>query len=579
MHTIHPRAGGATLAGRIPPKEELAERAWLDEPEVPHLSARLVVSALLTAQLSLVLVSGRGARGAWVELALATVVVLWGGFPFFARAAASVRRRRPNMFALVSLGTLTAWLYGVVVVLTPSVVAPHVYLGAAAWTVTLVLVGEALERFARRRTVQAIADEDAVRRMLAPRATRTEDLADRISAALVPGVLVVAGITFVGWLAFGPTPRLPHAIASAAAVLVIASPAAIALAAPMAFLMATAAAKRQGIALRDAESTETLAKVTTLVLDRTGVLTEGRPQVTTVEAAEGVDRAELLRIVATAEEESEHPLARAVVAHARPLVADDDPSPQSVRRPIRGRGVVAWVSGRSVVLGTSALLSARGVALPERALRRAEELRGGGATVSFIAVDGRYAGLVAADDSARHDARDAIAALRRMGVRVVMMTGAARTSGRHVARELDLHEAEVFAQIHPDDRARMIARLVERGEIVAVAGAGGRHARAASAAHVGITLGGDGGAHVALADGDLDGLVRAIRLARRTTRNVHQNLALAFGYNLLAIPVAAAGCYAATGTPLSPMLAAGAMGLGTLSVIASSLRLLPRERQ
>lgn len=582
MHTLHPRSGGATLVGHAPGKDELRPaRAWLDEPEVPYLSARLAISAVLTAQLLLVMLSGRGARAAWLELALATPVVLWGGLPFFERAAASVRRGRPNMFALVSLGTLTAWTYSVVVTLAPSAaVSPHVYFGAAACTVTLVLVGEALERFARRRTMQAIADEDAVRRMLAPRATRTEDLADRISAALVPAVLAVAAITFVGWLVFGPTPRLPHAIASAASVLVIASPAAIGLATPMSFLMATAAAKRQGIALRDAESTETLANVTTLVLDRTGVLTEGRPQVTTIEPAWGVDHAELVRIVATAEEESEHPLARAVVAHARAGgTTDDEASPQSIRRPIRGRGVIARVSGRSVVLGTSALLSARGVVVPEQALRRAETLRTGGATVSFVAIAGAYAGLVAIDDSARHDARDAIAELRRMGVRVGMMTGAARTSGRHVARELDLHEAEVFAQIHPDDRARVIARLADRGEIVAVASSGARHVDAVSAAHIGITLGGDVDAHVALADGDLHGIVRAIRLARRTTRNVRQNLALAFGYNLLAIPVAAGGCYAATGNALSPMLAAGAMGLGTLSVILSSLRLLSRPRQ
>lgn len=578
MNTLHPRSGGATLVGRGPDKEELhPARAWLDEPEVPYLSARLAISALLTAQLLLVIVTGDGPRAAWVELALATPVVLWGGLPFFERAASSIRRGRPNMFALVSLGTLTAWVFGFVVTIAKGVgVAPHVYYGAATCTVTLVLVGEALERFARRRTMQAIADEGAIRRMLAPRATRTEDLADRISAALVPGVIVVAAITFVGWLAFGPAPRLPHAIASAAAVLVIASPAAIGLATPMAFLMATAAAKRQGIALRDAQSTETLADVTTLVLDRTGVLTEGRPQVRTVEPADGIDRGELLRLVATAEEESEHPLARAVVAHARPFAGDED-APHSIRRPIRGRGVLARVSGRSVVLGTSALLSARGVVVPEDVLERAETLRGHGATVSFVAVDGSYAGLVATDDSARQDAREAIAELRRMGVRVVMMTGAARTSGRHVARELDLHEAEVFAQIHPDDRARVIAQLADRGEVVAVATA--RHAHALSAAHIGITLGGDVDGHVALADGDLHGIVRAIRLARRTTRNVRQNLALAFGYNLLAIPVAAAGCYAATGTALSPMLAAGAMGLGTVSVIASSLRLLARPAQ
>lgn len=581
MHTVHPRSGGATLAGRTPREDELRPpRAWLDEPAAPYLSARLAISAVLTAQLLLVILAGGRAHARWLEVALATPVVLWGGRPSFERAAASFRRRRPSMFALVSLGTATAWAYGLAVTLAPRPsVAPHAYLGGAACTVTLVLAFEALERFARRRTVQAIADEVTVSRMLAARATHSEELAGRICRALVPGVLVIAAGTLAGWLAFGPTPTLPHAIASAASVFVIASPAAISLAAPMSFLMAAAAAKREGIALRDAESTETLSDVTTIVLDRTGVLTEGRPQVTTIEPAAGVEHAALVRIVATAEAESEHPLARAVVAHARPFGAsDEEASPQSIRRPVRGRGVIAHVSGRSVVLGTSALLSARGIVVPEHALHRAEALRSDGATVSFVGVDGAYAGLVALGDSARGDAREAVAELRRMGVRVVMMTGAARTSGRHVARELDLHEAEVFAQVHPDDRARVIARLADRGEVVAVASTG-RHARAASAGHIAIALGGDADAHVVLADGDLYGVVRAIRLARRTTRNVRQNLAVAFAYNLVAIPLAAGAWYAATGRALSPMLAAAAMGLGTLTVIGSSLRLLFRPRQ
>jgi Cu+-exporting ATPase len=565
MNTFHARQNdAATLFGGAGPDETREGRAWLDEPDVPRLGLRLAISAVLTAQLIAIAIIGHGARVAWLELALATPIVGWVALPFYDRAVGALRRRRANMFALASLGVLTAYLYSAAATIVPTIHDGRaLYYAAAGSTVTLVLLGEYIERFVRRRACAEIGDVTAVRRALSP-STAIEDVADRISAAIVPAAVVIAALTFVGWMVLGPSPTLVHAIGATVAVLVIACPAAIALASPLAFLMAATSAKRDGVHLRDPKLTETLARVTTLVLDRTGVLTEGTPVVRSVEPAPGFDQAELLRLAAAAEYESEHPIARAVVAHAK----EDEDGPRSIRRPVAGRGVIADVRGRDVVLGAHALLSARGVDVPADALARAETLRRSGASVTFAGVDGRYAGLVALGDCAREHAREAIAELRRMGVRVAMMTGSSRTLGRSFARELDLHDAEVFAAIHPDDRARMIEGLRARGETVAVAG---RHVASASAAHIGLAFGTSDHADVSLPQGDLHAIVRMIRLARRTVRNVRENVVLAILYNLLAIPVAAV-------TGVSPLVAACVMGLGTLSILGSSLRLLRTNR-
>lgn len=565
MNTFPARQNdAATLFGGSAPDETRPGRAWLDEPKAPRLRLRLIVSAALTAQLIAIAIIGHGTGVAWLELALATPIVGWVALPFYDRAFAALRRRRANMYALASLGVLTAYVYSAVATIAPGIHDGRtLYYAAAGSAVTLVLLGEYIERFVRGRASAEIGDVTAVRRALSAM-TPIEDIADRISAAIVPAALVIAALTFAGWLSFGPAPALAHAIEATVAVLVIACPAAIALASPLSFLMAAASAKRAGVHLRDPKSTETLARVTTLVLDRTGVLTEGTPVVRSVEAAPGFDQAELLRLAAAAEYECEHPVARAVVAHAK----HDEDGPTSIRRPVAGRGVIADVRGRDVVLGAHSLLSARGVDVPADALARAERLRRSGASVTFAGVDGRYAGLVALGDSAREDARDAIADLRRMGVRVAMMTGSSRTLARSFARELDLHDAEVFAAILPDDRARIIEKLRARGETVAVAG---RQGASASAANIGLAFGTSDHADVSLPHGDLHAIVRTIRLARRTVRNVRQNVVLAVAYNVLAIPVAAA-------TGVSPLAAACVMGLGTLSVLASSLRLLSRGR-
>lgn len=572
MNTFHARQNdAATLFGGSAPDETRPGRAWLDEANVPRLKLRLVVSAVLTAQLLAIAIIGQGTRVSWLELALATPIVGWVALPFYERALASLRRRRADMRpppdrggALASVGVLTAYAYSTVATIVPRVHDGRtLYFAAAGCTVTLVLLGEYIERFVRARASAELGDVTAVRRALSP-STPTEDVADRISAAIVSATAAIAALTFVGWMVLGPVPRLAHAIEATVAVLVIACPAAIALASPLSFLMAATSAKRTGIHLRDPKRSETLARVTTVVLDRTGMITEGTPVVRSVEAAPGFDQAELLRLAAAAEYECEHPVARAVVAHAK----EDEDGPHSIRRPIAGRGVVADVRGRDVVLGAHALLSARGVEVPGDALARAEGLRRSGASVTFAGIDGRYAGLVAIGDCAREHAREAIADLRRMGVRVVMVTGSSRTLGRSFARELDMHDAEVFAAVDPDDRVHLVERLRANGETVAVAG---RHGASVSAADVGLAFGDTDHADVSLPHGDLHAIVRTIRLARRTVRNVRQNVFLAVGYNLLAIPVAAV-------TGVSPLAAACLMGLGTLSVLASSLRLLRTSR-
>jgi cation transport ATPase len=333
---------------------------------VYRLFLRKWANNVLTAQLIAIAILGHGTRVAWLELALTTPIVGWVALPFYDRALASLRRRRANMFALASLGVLTAYLYSAVATIAPSIHdGRSLYFSAAGSTVTVVLLGEAIERWVRRRASAEIADVTTVRRALSP-TTAIEDVADRISAAIVPAALAVAALTLAGWMALGPSPKIAHAIEATVAVLVIACPAAIALASPLSYLMATASAKRDGMNLRDPKLTETLARVTTLILDRTGVLTEGRPVVRSVEAASGFAQAELLHLAAAAEYECEHPVARAVVAHAK----DDEDGPQSVRRPVAGRGVVAEVRGHDVVLGARRSSSGRAASASPRCSTR-----------------------------------------------------------------------------------------------------------------------------------------------------------------------------------------------------------------
>ncbi|MBX3188456.1 MAG: copper-translocating P-type ATPase [Labilithrix sp.] len=403
-------------------------------------------------------------------------------------------------------------------------------------------------------------------------------LVDRVSAWFVPIVIAIAAVTFLFWflLPAAPAPALAHGLVRAIAVLIIACPCALGLATPMSIVVATGAGARAGILVKNADALETLSHVTTLAVDKTGTLTEGKPRVRIVEIVDGSLRDHVVARVAALEVGSEHPIARAVVEsaeaeHAPPLSATHVTA-------LRGMGVAGDVDAQRVLFGTATLLHSRGVVIPEAALARAEALRQEGASISFASIGGVYAGFWAIGDTVKADARETVHALQRAGIRVIVVTGDARTTASAIARQLDLHEADVYAQVLPDEKADLIRALEARGAIVAMAGDGINDAPALAAAHVGIAMGAGAdvavaSAEVTLVKGDLPALERALRLGRITMRNIRQNLALAFGYNVVAIPVAAGVLYPVLGVALSPMIAAAAMSLGSLSVIANALRL------
>ncbi len=689
--------GSCPICGMaLEPKEVTAEASAEENAELHDMQRRLVASAALTVPLFLLAMSemlagnpvghalGMG-RLTWVELALATPVVLWGGWPFFVRGVDSVRLRSLNMFTLIALGTSAAFLYSLVATFAPGLFPESmrghggsidVYFEAAAVITTLVLLGQVLELRARNRTGDAIrsllrlapktarrigqdgTEEDVLlphvvvgdRLRVRPgervptdatiesgesaidesmitgeplpvdkgpgdrvtggtlngdgalvvRAERVgketllaqivkmvsdaarsraplQKLVDRVSAVFVPAVILAAALAFVAWLLVGPDPRVPHAFVAAVAVLIIACPCALGLATPMSIMVATGTGARAGVLVKDAEALETLSKITTLVVDKTGTLTEGKPTVQVVELAEGIDRRLLIGRVALAELGSEHPLARAIVAHAKGEgieAAGGVPRTEAVR----GRGITSDVDGSSLLFGTRELLTDAGIDLPAAAVARAEELRAKGATVSFAALDGAYAGLWAIADSIKPTTREALAGLRELGIRVIMLTGDAKTSALAVASDLGIAPDDVMAGVAPDAKARAVAELKRGGAIVAMAGDGINDAPALATAHVGIAMGTGmdvaiESAGVTLVKGDLRGIVRAVRLGRATLGNIRQNLALAFGYNALAIPIAAGALYPAFGLLLSPMLAAAAMSFSSVSVISNALRL------
>ena len=682
---------GMTLEPRVVTAEPM------EDAELGDMRGRLWFSALLTVPLVMLAMSemlpgdpiGRALGGrviAWIQLALATPVVVWGAAPFFERAMRSLRTRRLDMFTLIALGTAAAYGYSVVATLAPWLFphatyghrgTPDLYFEAAAVITTLVLLGQVLELRARSRTTDAIrsllrlapktarrvredgSEEDVplghvrvgdrlrvrpgeriptdavvvegrsaidesmltgeplpVERGPGDRVTggtlngdgallvraervgkdtmlakivemvseaarsraRVQRLVDRVSAVFVPAVVVIAAGTFVVWILVGPEPALAHALVSAVAVLVIACPCALGLATPMSIMVATGAGARAGVLVKDADALESLAKVTTLLVDKTGTLTEGKLRVHVVEVAPGIDRAELLGLVEEAERRSEHPLARAIVEHARSEPRHEPLGADVHVEAVRGFGISARVDGRSLLFGTAKLLADGGVGVPAEAAQRAEELRSSGKTVSFAALDGRYAGLWALGDTVAPTAKEAVAKLRAAGVRVVMLTGDARTSALAIARELGLGPDDVVADLLPQDKARVVTERRRSGEVVAMVGDGVNDAPALAAADVGIAMGTGTdvaieSAGVTLVKGDLRGIVRALRLGRATMRNVRQNLVLAFGYNALAIPIAAGALYPVLGVTLSPMIAAAAMSLSSVSVIANALRL------
>jgi P-type Cu+ transporter len=398
-------------------------------------------------------------------------------------------------------------------------------------------------------------------------------LADRVAAVFVPAVVAVAITAFAVWSLVGPEPRLAHALVAAVAVLIIACPCALGLATPMSIMVATGRGAQAGVLFRDAEAIETLQRVDTLLVDKTGTLTEGKPALVAVEAAPGFDEKEVLRLAASLERASEHPLAAAVVsgAEARGEVLEEAREFTSQT----GRGVMGQVGARQVAVGSQALLASLGV--DAELLRvRAEARREAGETVVFVALDGRAAGLLAVADPIKATTPEALRALHEEGLRIVMVTGDGESTARAVARELGLDE--VVAEVLPEQKVEAVERFTREGAVVAMAGDGVNDAPALARAHVGIAMGTGTdvameSAGITLVKGDLGGIVRARRLSRLTVRNVRQNLFFAFAYNALGVPIAAGVLYPVIGMLLSPMIAAAAMSFSSVSVIANALRL------
>jgi len=616
----------------------------------------------------------------WVQFALATPVVLWAGWPFFERAAASIRTRNLNMFTLIAMGVGVAWVYSVVATLLPSAFPPAmrghdgavaVYFEAAAVITVLVLLGQVLELKARDQTSGAIralldlspkmarrirsdgTDEDValdqvevgdrlrVRpgesvpvdgRIVEGRSALDESmvtgesmpvtktvgeaviggtlnqsggfvmtaekvgrdtvlsqivqmvaqaqrsrapiqrLADIVSGWFVPAVITVALIAFAAWWMFGPEPRFSYALVAAVSVLIIACPCALGLATPMSIMVGVGRGARSGVLIKSAEALERFEKVDTLVVDKTGTLTEGKPSVVAIEA-NGLATDELLRLAASLERSSEHPLATAIVraAEARGLplaTASDFDSPV-------GKGVVGTVEGRRLVIGNKRIMSESGI--DTAALdAKADALRADGASAIFVAIDGRAAGILAIADPVKPTTPEAISALKAAGIRVVMLTGDNATTARAVAARLGIDEVE--AEVLPEDKGRIVARYRSEGRVVAMAGDGVNDAPALAAADVGIAMGTGTdvameSAGVTLLKGDLLGIVRAWQLSAATMANIRQNLFFAFIYNAAGVPIAAGVLYPVFGLLLSPVVAAAAMALSSVSVIANALRL------
>jgi len=398
-------------------------------------------------------------------------------------------------------------------------------------------------------------------------------LADRVSSYFVPVVALVALLTFVVWSVFGPAPKMAHALLNAVAVLIIACPCALGLATPMAIMVGTGRGALAGVLIKNAEALEILGKVDTLVVDKTGTLTEGRPRVTTIIAASGNDEAQVLRLAATLERASEHPLAAAILAAAkeRSIVAADIADFHSRT----GKGVTGTAAGQKAALGNRALLSELGISV-ENFDERAKSLEAEGQIVMFVAAGGTLAGIIGVADPVKATAPEAIERLHRERVRIVMLTGDSRATAESVARTLDIDE--VIAGVLPDQKGAIVKRLQTEGHVVAMAGDGVNDAPALAQADVGIAMGTGTdvaieSAGITLLAGDLRGIARARTLSRATMRNVRQNLVFAFLYNSIGIPIAAGVLYPFFGLLLSPILASAAMTFSSVSVIGNALRL------
>ena len=661
-----------------------------ENPELVDMTRRFLIAAVLTIPVFALgmsdlipgqplqqLVSMRALQ--WVQLILATPVVLWCGWPFFVRAWESIVHRSLNMFTLIGLGVAVGYLFSVIAVVLPGVF-PHsfrhadgnvpVYFEAAAVIVTLVLLGQVLELRARSQTGTAIrellglapktarrisqngqeediplehvsvgdrlrvrpgervpvdgvvldgssaVDESMITGEPIPvekhsgdrvvgatingtgsfvmRAERVgsetllaqivqmvadaqrsrapiQRLADVVSGYFVPAVVIVAVLTFVVWSVWGPEPRMAYGLVNAVAVLIIACPCALGLATPMSIMVATGKAAQNGVLFRNAEAIEVMRKVDTLVVDKTGTLTEGKPRLESVIVNGSIDEQMLLRLVASLEKSSEHPLASAIVAGARDRGVDVIEAKRF--QSITGKGVKGDVDGHLVAVGNQSLLENFDAG---ELTAKAETLRANGQTIMFVIVDQKPVGLLGVADPIKETTPDAVKQLHAEGIRIVMLTGDSRTTAEAVARKLGIDE--VVAEVLPDQKADVVKKFQEAGRVVAMAGDGINDAPALALAHVGIAMGTGTdvamkSADVTLVKGDLRGIVRARALSRATMGNIKQNLFFAFIYNSLGVPIAAGILYPFFGLLLSPMIAAAAMSFSSVSVIGNALRL------
>jgi len=688
---VRDQPGSCPICGMaLEPRVVIADEEHNEELE--DMTRRLKIGLLFTLPLFVLamsdLIPGQPVQHAlpmrllnYLQFALATPVVLWGGLPFFQRAWSSIINRHLNMFTLIGLGTGVAYSYSVVATLFPDIFPASfrghngevgLYFEVSAVIVVLVLFGQVLELRARSQTSSAIktllglapktarvirddlTEEEVSLDLIEPgdnlrvrpgekipvdgvviegkssvdesmvtgepipvekskgdqvtggtvngtggfimRAERVgsetllaqivrmvseaqrsrapiQRLADTVSSYFVPAVIVASVVTFIVWSAIGPEPRLAHAIVNAVAVLIIACPCALGLATPMSIMVGTGRGATAGVLIKNAEALEVLEKVDTLIVDKTGTLTEGKPRLNSIVALSPTSESELLRLAASIERGSEHPLAAAIVTSAqqknlRLSEAQDFES-------ITGKGVTGKIEGRAVALGNNKLFDQLDIethALTERA----DTLRKEGETVMLVAVDRRLIGLLSVADPIKESTAEAIRDLHHDKIRIVMLTGDNRTTAEAVARKLGIDE--VYADVLPEQKGEVVKRLQAERRVVAMAGDGVNDAPALARAHVGIAMGTGTdvaieSAGVTLLKGDLRGIVRARRLSRATMRNIRQNLFFAFIYNALGIPIAAGVLYPVFGLLLSPMIASAAMSFSSVSVIGNALRL------
>jgi Cu+-exporting ATPase len=674
----------------LEPKEVSAEEE--ENPELKAMTVRFWVCLALTLPIFVIAMSDAipgldlGAVLAkktqiWIQLVLATPVVLWGGKPFFVRGWKSIVNLSLNMFTLISLGTGVAYLYSLAATFFPgffpaSFRGPDgnvaVYFEASAVIITLVLLGQMLELSARQRTSGAIkallgltpktarivredgseedipldevekgdrlrvrpgekvpvdgvveegsssVDESMVTGEPLPVEKREHDkvtggtlnksgsfimkaervgretmlaqivqmvseaqrsrapiqgLADKVAKFFVPAVVGVSILTFIIWALIGPEPRLTHALVNAVAVLIIACPCALGLATPMSIMVGTGKGANSGVLIKHAEALETLEKINTLVVDKTGTLTEGKPKLTTVKVQSDMSEDDLLRLAASLEQGSEHPLAEAIVDAAKER--DLQLSSTDEFKAETGKGVKGKTDGRNIAVGNLKLLKEMNIEVSGMA-EKAEELRREGATAMYVAVDGRAVGLLGVSDPIKESTPRAVKDLQEMGLRIVMLTGDNETTARAVGEKLGIDDIE--AEVSPDRKNDVVKALREEGRMVAMAGDGINDAPALAQAHVGIAMGSGTevameSAGITLVKGDLNDIIKAVKLSRATMRNIRQNLFFAFIYNSLGIPVAAGILYPFFGLLLSPMIAAAAMSMSSVSVVSNALRL------